>query len=127
MVGTVPNALTLAGYTLGVWWCLGGPTWAGVASIAIDEVDGRLARATGTESELGARLDRAVDTCLVPLSLLRLGKATGTGVAPALVGSGSALLLQSRSAENEYRPPVGSLRAGIMVGTMLIEAMGRRR
>lgn len=119
-----PNVVTLTGYALGLWWCVGGPTWAGLASIVMDEVDGRLARATLATSEVGSILDSTADVALVPMSLLRLGRATGTGAAPLIVAP-PILLHQAVTRAEEWRPPVGSWRAGIMIAAMVAEALSR--
>lgn len=74
---TLPDLVTLLGYALGLWWCADGPTWAGVVSILADEVDGRLARATGTATEHGSALDWGCDIALTPAALARLGRETG--------------------------------------------------
>src|SRR5258706_9841385 len=68
-----PNAITLAGYAATLAWLAGGPWWLAVAGIAADEVDGRVARATGETSEYGGLLDWAVDLTLTGLVLPRLG------------------------------------------------------
>ena len=118
-----PNAITLAGYALGLWWCVGGPTWAAIVSILADEADGRLARAMNASSEVGSKLDWSADVALVPMSLLRLGRATGTGAIPVLAAP-PILWNQASSRADSWRPPVGSWRAAIMIAAMLAEGLG---
>jgi len=69
----VPNALTLAGGALGFWWIAGGPDWAAVASVVLDELDGIAARRLDEETELGSRLDWATDVALTPFVFDKLG------------------------------------------------------
>lgn len=124
-----PNAITLAGYALGLWWSVGGPTWAAIMSILADELDGRLARSLGVASSLGANLDSTVDAALVPMTLLRFGRATNLGAVP-LLAAPPILLYQAQTTRNEgYRPPIpiGSWRAGIMLATILAESVGSLR
>lgn len=121
-----PNAITLAGYALGLWWSVGGPTWAAVASILADELDGRLARAMNVTSELGSNLDWAADVALVPMTLLRFGHATNLGAVPLLLAP-PILYGQARVRSDGWRPPLGSPRAAIMVATILFEALGGLR
>ena len=121
----LPNMITLGGYALGIWWAIGGPTWAGLASIAADEVDGRLARSLDATSEYGGTLDLMVDTALVPMSLLRLGEATGTGAA-SLFGAPLILAYQAGLRARGYRPEIGSARAVIMLAAMAAEYLKRR-
>ena len=122
----LPNAITLGGYALGLWWALGGPTWAGLGSIAADEVDGRLARAIDATSEYGGNLDLMVDTALVPMSLMRLGTATGTGLWP-VVAAPLILAHQAALKTAGERPQIGSWRALIMASAMLAEYANSRR
>lgn len=117
---TLADAVTLAGYGLGLWWALGGPMWAGLASIAADELDGRLARHMGTESERGSALDWGADVALTPAVLNRLGKATGHQV-PALCAAPLILFTQAHLRARGYAPPIGSARAAIMLITMAHE------
>jgi hypothetical protein len=124
---SAPDVVTLAGYGLGLWWCLGGPTWAGIASIACDEVDGRLARLTGKSSPRGSALDWGADVALTPLALLRLGRAAWPGEEErgktvALLLAPAVLYGQASLRGSDWRPPVGSARAAIMVGAMIAEA-----
>lgn len=122
LAAAAPNALTLAGYGLGLWWTVGGPTWAGLASILADELDGRLARRLGVSSEVGSNLDNMADVALVPMSLLRFGRATGTGVLPVLAAP-PILWKQAKDRTSGVRPTVGSWRAGIMAATMVVELL----
>lgn len=125
-MGAIPNAITLTGYGLGIWWSLGGPTWAGLASIVADEIDGWAARKLDQTSETGDVLDSTADAALTPLALIRLGKATNTGAKPLLIGAPPLLLLHAETRATKQKPPLGSMRAGIMLGTMLIEVLKKR-
>jgi hypothetical protein len=106
---TLADVVTLGGYGLGVWWSVGGPAWAGVASIVADEVDGRLARATGTTTSHGSALDWGADVALTPLALLRLGREVGYPTA-ALLAAPPVLYAQPRLPDG-VRPSIGE-RAG---------------
>lgn len=119
---TLPDVVTLASYGLGLWWCLGGPTWAGVASMLGDELDGRLARATKQTSERGGHLDWGADVALTPLALLRLGKTVGN-VPLAMAAAPPLLLLQADMRARGERPAIGSARAAIMIAAMIAEKL----
>lgn len=121
-----PNAITLAGYALGLWWAVGGPTWAAIVSILADELDGRMARAMNATSELGSNLDWAADVALVPMTLLRLGRATNLGAVP-LLAAPPILFGQASLRSDGWRPPLGSPRAVIMVAAILFETLGGLR
>jgi phosphatidylglycerophosphate synthase len=99
---TLPNVITLAGAGLTAWWLRGGPAWAAVAGLLADEVDGRLARATGSTSRFGATLDWATDISLNAVMLDRLGAAVALPV---------VLPAQVAMHEAGVRPSIGSLRA----------------
>lgn len=114
------DVITMAGYGLGLWWCVGGPTWAAVGSIVLDEIDGRLARATGTTSERGSLLDWGQDVTLIPLALRRLGNAVGHPNAP-LLAAPPILYLQASARAEGLRPVIGSARAAIMLGAIALE------
>lgn len=117
---TLADVVTLVGYGLGLWWCVGGPTWAGLGSIACDEIDGRLARAMGTASKHGAELDWGADVILTPLALRRLGAALKHPNL-ALVAAPPILYAQANLRAEGRRPTFGSARAAIMVGAMILE------
>ena len=122
-VPPVPNTgdvLTLAGYGLGLAWALGGPTWMGLASIVLDELDGRVARALNQTSERGSSLDWGADVTLTAFSSLRLGRALGSPTAGVLA-SLPFLYAQAHLRGQNIRPTVGSLRAVLMLATMAIE------
>ncbi len=108
------DTLTLSSFALGIWWCVGGPAWAALASILLDELDGRYARATGTTSERGALLDWGADVTLTPMALMRLGINVGIGPI-AIVAAPALLYTQAHLKSGGYRPEVGSARAVIML------------
>lgn len=114
----LPNAITLGGYGLGFWWIAGGPSWAAIVSILADEIDGAVARKLDQTSEVGRELDWGADVALASLTLLRLGAPAW---AAALALGGQAVLHAEGS-----RPPVGSLRAVLMVVTMVKEAREKK-
>lgn len=121
---SLPNALTLSGYALGVWWSLGGPWWSAVASIAFDELDGRLARSEGQASDLGGALDWGADVALTPLALVRLGQEIDRPWLP-LAAAPPALALQAYLRAKGERSSVLSLRALIMLSALAVQAAKR--
>lgn len=124
-VPTLADLVTATGYGLGLWWAFGGPTWAGLSSIVLDELDGPIARAMGQTSERGSALDWGADVSLTGVSALRLGQATGKPVA-ALAAAPALLYGQAHLRGSGYRPPLGSARAVLMLATMAVEAYGKR-
>lgn len=103
----LPNALTLASLALGVWWINDGPDWAAIASIVLDELDGRVARATGQTSNFGSTYDWGADVVLTALSLYKVGAPWP--VIP-VVTTGQVVLR-----EEGIRPTIGSARAAVML------------
>ena len=69
----VPNLITLTGFSLGVAWATGGADWMGLASVALDDVDGYVARTWGQATKFGSLLDWASDQMLTPLVWQRAG------------------------------------------------------
>jgi hypothetical protein len=123
-VSWVPSGadlITLSSFSLGLWWCVGGPMWAGLLSILFDELDGRYARATGTTSERGAQLDFAADMTLTPLALMRLSQTMGFGPAYGLIASPMVLYSQATLKAEGYHPRFGSARAVVMLTAMGIQ------
>ena len=102
----LPNALTLGGFALGCWWVCGGPVWAALASIALDEVDGHVARAQGKTTDYGGLLDWGTDITLTGMTLVKLG-------APWAIPFVTASQVALRN--GGYSPPVGSARAALML------------
>lgn len=119
------DLLTLTGYALGLWWTQGGPSWAGLASILLDELDGQVARADGP-TERGSALDWGADVALTPLALARLERATG---APAFFAAPVVLAAQANLRASGERPAVGSARAVAMLAAIVAEEwrVGQRR
>ena len=115
---TGADVITLGGYGLGLWWAADGPTWAGLLSILADELDGPVARATGTATAHGSALDWGADVALVPAALARLGRELGVGSMPGLLASPVVLLAQSHLRAQGERPSVGSARALVMLAAM---------
>lgn len=117
-IATLPNAITLAGFGATCHWLAGGdPAWA-VAGLVADEVDGRLARATGTASEFGSLLDWSTDVVASALILDRRGELWA---APLVVGAQVALRASG------WRPPLGSARALLTLWTIYEEHQRRER
>jgi len=117
---SAPDIITVASYGLGFWWALGGPRWAGIASIVGDELDGRVARLTNTCSDRGAALDWGADVALTPLALMRLGRTLGHEKG-ALAAAPPILYMQASMKAKGMRPTVGSARAAIMISAMIAE------
>lgn len=104
-----PNAITLSGYAAALAWLAGGsPAWV-LWSLAADELDGEVARATGEASSLGAELDWGVDICLAAVMSIRLG---AWWAAPLL------LFGQTMLHDDGIRPHVGSARALGMIAAL---------
>ncbi len=120
---SLADSVTLVSYGLGMWWTMGGPRWAGVASIVGDEIDGRIARATNTTSERGSALDWGADVTLTPLALMRLGRSINQEhPTVALLAAPPLLYMQATLRSNNYRPAFGSVRAAVMLSSMAIES-----
>lgn len=112
-VVNVPNAITVAGYVATLGWLAGGPPALAIAGIVADEVDGRVARATGQTSELGSLLDWGTDLTLTGLTAHRAGLIwTLPIVTPA----------QVYMRERGMRPTVGSARAAFTAIALLRDA-----
>lgn len=123
---TLADAVTLTGYGLGVWWSVGGPAWAGLASVVADEVDGRLARATGTATTHGSSLDWGADVALTPLALMRLGNELGRpGL--ATLAAPPVLFAQAMLRASDVRPVFGSARAAITLAAIGVRYARKRR
>jgi phosphatidylglycerophosphate synthase len=70
---TLSNGITLAGYMLSLAWVAGGPPWMALAGLVADEIDGTIARRTGTVSEFGSVMDFTTDMIMTALVARRLG------------------------------------------------------
>ena len=113
---TTANGISLAGYALGLWWLGGGPSWAAIASIAADELDGRVARSMGDASCLGGNLDWAIDLTFTGLVAWRLG---ALWMLPAITAAQAYL----RSQRTE--PPLMSARGYMMIGALIKEGLAK--
>lgn len=110
---TLANAITVGGYALGLWWAVGGgPPAAALWSIIADDLDGMVARSTGSASCLGGTLDWACDIVLTGLVAHRLGLLP---ILP-LVTATQVYLRTKR-----VRPPPLSLRAVGMIAALIKE------
>ena len=110
----IPNAITLGGYASSLWWLAGGSPWFAVASIAADEADGRVARATGESTEYGSHLDWGVDMALAGAIAVKVGLGgMGLVVLPIMMA------VQVAMRERGETPPVGSGRAAMTVYALL--------
>lgn len=123
---TLPDLITLTSYGLGIWWSFGGPRWAAFLSVLGDELDGRIARLTNTATERGSSLDWGTDVALVPLSLFRFGKTIGHPYL-AMALAPPILFSQAHMRGKGYRPAFGSPRAFIMLSTVFLEWMQKRK
>jgi phosphatidylglycerophosphate synthase len=70
---TLSNGITLAGYIFSLAWIAGGPAWMALAGLVADEIDGTIARRTGTVSEFGSVMDFTTDMIMTALVAKRLG------------------------------------------------------
>jgi phosphatidylglycerophosphate synthase len=116
---SLADLMTLVGYGLGIWWSAGGPDWAALASMGLDELDGSVARAMGTASTSGAALDWGADVALTPLALARLARDLEQP-AVATIGAPLVLAAQAKMKGGGFRPRVGSARGAVMLATILL-------
>lgn len=116
---SLADLMTLVGYGLGIWWSAGGPDWAALASMGLDELDGSVARWRGTAGPSGAALDWGADVALTPLALARLARDLDK---PAVATIGAPLILaaQAKMKGGGFRPRVGSARAAVMLAAILL-------
>lgn len=106
----LPNVISLAGYACTIGWLAGGGWGLAIAGILADELDGRVARATETQSDRGGLLDWAIDVTLTGMVLMKMGWSwLLLAVTP----------IQVYLRDSEYRPPVGSARAAFTVIALL--------
>jgi hypothetical protein len=112
------NAITIAGYALGLWWIAGGPAWAAVASVLADEADGMVARERGETSRFGSELDWGSDIILTALTLRKL-QAPMWSLPAATLG-------QCWLRSQDWRHPLGSMRAGLMLYGVVKEGYRRK-
>jgi len=104
----IPNAITLGGYASSLAWLAGASPWFAVASIAADEADGRVARATGQETAYGSHLDWGVDMALTGAIAVTLG-------GPSMLLAPLLMAVSVSMRERGERPPVGSSRAAMTI------------
>jgi phosphatidylglycerophosphate synthase len=109
----LPNTITLAGYAASLAWLAGGPGWLGLLGLLADELDGRVARATGQATPYGGELDYAVDVTLTGLSALRALGPAGLALLPVVTAYQAALRTQGE------RPSFGSARAALSLMSIL--------
>lgn len=121
---TIADAVTLAGYGLGLWWASGGPGWAALASMACDELDEPLARRVGGFGPTEQALDWGANLALTPLALVRLSRDLGHP-SLATVGAPIVLAAQARAKARGIDPPIGSARAVIMAAGLIVEHQKR--
>lgn len=126
-IPTMPDTVTMVGYGLGLWWGLGGPHWAGVASVIADEVDGRLARATNTATAYGSSLDWGGDVALTPLALTRLASELGVSKSLGIIAAVPVLYGQSRLRGDGWRPTIGSARAAVTLAAIGVSCLRRKK
>lgn len=110
---TLANAITVAGYAATLGWLRTGNVPLAILGLLADEFDGKVARATGTSSELGSALDWGADVASTALILSHMGLAP---LAPV------ALLTQAALRGAGWRPPIGSLRAVLTLAAVAKDA-----
>ncbi len=98
LVRYAPNAVTLLGHGLTIWWLAGGPLLAGAVGLLCDDVDGWLARKLGATSRFGGTYDWATDITLCSVILDKLG------VLPLALA-----LVPIQAYRKEFGPPVAPL------------------
>lgn len=113
---TWPNVVSILGYFAAIAYLQGASPWFAVASIAADELDGRLARATGQTSNLGADLDWGIDVTLTGLFADRLGILW---LLPPITGAQAYLRSQG------HKPTILSGRALMMLVALWRSKFGR--
>jgi hypothetical protein len=106
---TGPTLLTLLGYACSLAWLAGAPMVYGIIGVLADELDGRLARASGTDTRYGGELDYAVDVTLTGLSAVKLLGTPGLFVLPVITAVQAGLRTKGE------RPEFGSMRAALML------------
>ena len=121
---SLADLVTITGYGLGLWWSTGGPSWAALASMGCDELDGAIARRMGTAGPSGEALDWGADIALTPLAMLRLSRDLERP-AVATVGAPVALAIQAKLKGSNFRPPVLSARGLVMLAALAVEAQKR--
>lgn len=112
-VVTLANVVTVAGYAATLGWLRTGNVPLAVLGLLADEVDGKIARATGTSSELGSALDWGADISTTGAILLHMGLWP---LAPV------ALVTQALLRSNGWRPAIGSLRAVVTLAALAKDA-----
>lgn len=100
----LPNTMTIAGLASTAVWLGGGSGWWALAGLVLDELDGRVARATGETTETGSQLDWAGDVAMSTAVLAKLG-------APYVYAASAVVAGQVALRSSDYRPTVGSARA----------------
>ena len=103
-VFTLPNVLTVAGIASSVVWLAGGSGWWALLGLILDELDGRIARATGQTSELGSSLDWAGDVAINAATIVKLGPPFIYALPVVMTGQ---MILRDEGT----RPSIGSARA----------------
>jgi phosphatidylglycerophosphate synthase len=101
---TLPNAITISGQASMLAWLAGASPWFLAWGLAADELDGKVARATGQTSEAGSALDWGVSVSLSSLMLWQLGAPWAIPV---------VLFSQAILRGQDWGPPVGSWAAVI--------------
>ena len=89
--------------------------------MALDELDGVVAARTGDTTRTANALNWGADIALTPLALYRLSQELGQPKIAA-VGAPVALAVQARLKALDAAPPVGSLRALVMLAAVAVKA-----
>ena len=123
---SLADMMTLVGYGLGIWWSAGGPDWAALASMGLDELDGSVARWRGTAGPSGAALDWGADVALTPLALARLARDLDKP-AVATIGAPLVLAAQAKMKGGGFHPRVGSARGAVMLTAILLRRKAQEK
>lgn len=107
---TVPNLLTFGGIAASTAWLLGGSGWWAILGLALDEIDGRVARAMNQTSEFGSKFDWGGDVAINAATMTKLGGPYAVAL-PVVVAGQAALR------EDGFRPSFGSAR---MITTLIL-------
>ena len=107
---TLPNLLTFGGIAASTAWLLGGSGWWAILGLALDEIDGRVARAMNQTSEFGSKFDWGGDVAINAATMTKLGGPYAVAL-PVVVAGQVALR------EDGFRPSFGSAR---MITTLIL-------
>ncbi len=116
---TPADAVAVGGLGLVTWWALGGPAWAGVASVVVNEFAVPYARSKYTASTFGYRLDWAGLYTTTPLAVYRAVANEGGGLAMTAAVSAPVLLTQYLLAGTSWHWMASAPRSAITLGAIV--------